>query len=80
MAPLSWSRNADIGKLYPGLLTTPRPPSAYTSWWSLGRAQARRRETGMGHPLWHIYSGKGHCRGHGSHWVPLGTQAFPSVP
>lgn len=76
-APLSWSRNADTGRLCLGSLTTPRPPSAYISWWSLGRVQARRQVTGMGHLSWHIYSGEGRHRGHGSHWVPPGTQAFP---
>lgn len=30
----------------------------------------------MGHLLWHIYSGEGHIRGHGTHWVPQETQAF----
>lgn len=34
----------------------------------------------MGHPLWHIYSGEDHGRGHGSHWVPQGTQAFLLAP
>lgn len=77
--PLSWNRSAGTGRLYPGLLTIPGPPSAYTGWWSLGRAQARRQETGMGHLWWHTFSGEGHCRGHGSHWLPPGTQAFPPI-
>lgn len=34
----------------------------------------------MGHLWWHTYSGESRCRGHGSHWVPLGTQAFSPTP
>lgn len=34
----------------------------------------------MGHLLWHIYSGEDHGRGHGSQWVPQGTQAFLLAP
>lgn len=34
----------------------------------------------MGHLWWHTYSGEGHCRELGSHWVPPGTQAFPLTP
>uniref|UniRef100_A0A8I5NNM3 Cysteine protease n=1 Tax=Papio anubis TaxID=9555 RepID=A0A8I5NNM3_PAPAN len=78
--PLSWSRNAGTGRLCPGSPTTPGPPLAYTGWWSLGRAQARRQVTGMGHRWWHTSSGEGRCRDHGSCWVPAGTQAFPPAP
>lgn len=70
--PLSWSRSAGTGRLCPGSLTIPGPPSAYTGWWSWGRAQARRQATGMGHLWWHTYSGEGRGRGRGSLWVPSG--------
>ena len=77
--PLSWSRSAGTGRSCPGSLTTPGPPSAYTGWWSWGRAQARRQATGMGRLWWHTYSGEGRGRGRGSPWVPPG-ELRPFLP
>lgn len=77
--PLSWSRSAGTGRLCPGSLITPGPPSAYTGWWSWGRARARRQATGMGRHWWHTYSGEGCGRGRGSPWVPPG-ELRPFLP